>query len=67
MLKKAILFFSIAVLPDTQYYTALRNGGTMEMFYNQIQWIRDNRKKENIEYVIHLGDITDHDVPVEWE
>ncbi|HEY0670500.1 MAG TPA: metallophosphoesterase [Sphingobacteriaceae bacterium] len=60
-------YFSIAVLPDTQYYTVLRNGGTMEMFYDQIQWIRDNRKKENIEYVIHLGDITDHDTPVEWE
>lgn len=65
--EKGDTYFSIAVLPDTQYYTALRNGGTMEMFYNQIQWIRDNRKKENIEYVIHLGDITDHDVPVEWE
>lgn len=60
-------YFSIAVLPDTQYYTALRFGGTMKMFHDQIQWIRDNRNKEKIEYVIHLGDITDRDTPEEWE
>jgi hypothetical protein len=60
-------FFSIAVLPDTQYYTALKNGGTMQMFENQIKWIRDNRKSQNIAYVIHLGDITDHNKSVEWE
>lgn len=65
--QKGDTYFSIAVLPDTQYYTALKNGGTMEMFYDQIQWIRENRKKENIAYVVHLGDITDHDIPVEWE
>ncbi|MDF3079317.1 MAG: hypothetical protein K0S09_3206 [Sphingobacteriaceae bacterium] len=60
-------FFSIAVLPDTQYYTALRNGGTMDMFEDQINWIRNNRKSENIQYVIHLGDITDHNASEEWD
>lgn len=66
-IEKGDTYFSIAVLPDTQYYTALKYGVTMQMFYDQIQWIRDTRKKENIEYVIHLGDITDHDISVEWE
>ena len=65
--EKGDAYFSIAVLPDTQYYTALRFGGTMQMFHNQIDWIRSNRKKEKIAYVIHLGDITDHDTPEEWE
>lgn len=60
-------YFTIAVLPDTQYYTAIKNGGTMEMFENQIQWIRDNRKSHNIAYMVHLGDITDHNVAKEWE
>jgi hypothetical protein len=60
-------YFSIAVLPDTQYYTAIKNGGNMQMFENQIQWIRDNRKDQNIEYVIHLGDITDHNISLEWD
>jgi hypothetical protein len=51
--------FSIAVIPDTQYYTALKHNGTMSMFEQQIQWIRDNRIKEKIAYVIHLGDLVD--------
>lgn len=63
-------FFSIAVLPDTQYYTALKHGGTMEMFEQQIQWIKDNKATEKIAYVIHLGDVVDHGDDaneVEWE
>lgn len=52
--------FSIAVLPDTQYYTAVKNGGTMDMFTAQIDWIKANQVKENIAYVAHVGDITDH-------
>lgn len=59
-------YFSLAILPDTQYYTAGRWGGTMDMFQNQISWIRKNREKENIQYVIHLGDVTDRNTPEEW-
>lgn len=65
--EKGDKFFSIAVLPDTQYYTALKHNGTMQMFENQIQWIRDNRKSQNIAYVIHLGDVTDHNKEKEWD
>lgn len=60
-------FFSLAVLPDTQYYTGMRYGGTMQMFQNQVDWIVKNKKKENIAYVIHLGDITDKNTEPEWE
>ncbi len=52
--------FSIAIIPDTQYYTALKHNGTMSMFEQQIQWIRDNKTKEKIAYVIHLGDVVDN-------
>lgn len=67
--EKGDQWFQIAVLPDTQYYTALRHGGTLEMFEQQIDYILQNYKKERILYVAHLGDITDHgeDFPVEWE
>ncbi|MEJ5995253.1 metallophosphoesterase [Pedobacter sp. Du54] len=51
--------FSIAIIPDTQYYTSLKHNGTMSMFEQQIQWIRDNKTKEKIAYVIHLGDLVD--------
>lgn len=66
-IEKNDIYFSIAVLPDTQYYTALKYGGTMQMFENQINWILKNQKKEKITYVIHLGDITDHNASIEWE
>lgn len=64
--------FSIAVLPDTQFYVAQAQlGGNFDMFKAQIEWIRKNQVKENIAYVAHMGDITEHgDNPVteasEW-
>ncbi|WP_018627409.1 metallophosphoesterase [Niabella aurantiaca] len=63
---KGDAYFSIVVLPDTQYYTAMRHGGNMSMFTNQISWITKNRRTEKIAYVIHLGDITDHNAEEEW-
>jgi len=61
--------FTIAVLPDTQYYTSEKNGGKNEMFVAQTKWIAENAKKENIKFVIHLGDISDdgEKFPVQWE
>lgn len=64
--------FAIAVIPDTQYYLAQAQlGGTFDMFKAQINWIQQNQQKENIAYVAHMGDITDHgDNPItersEW-
>ncbi|SKB54518.1 Calcineurin-like phosphoesterase [Parapedobacter luteus] len=52
--------FSIAVLPDTQFYTAEVHGGKKEMFFAQTEWIRNNQKSENIQYVVHLGDIVNY-------
>jgi len=61
--------FQLAILPDTQYYTAEKHGGTMEMFENQINWILDNVEENNIAYVVHLGDLVDHGEQAmeEWE
>jgi len=60
--------FSIVVLPDTQYYTSEKNGGKKEMFTAQTEWIVKNAAKENIKYVIHLGDISDNGemFPEQW-
>lgn len=62
-------WFQIAVLPDTQYYTAERHNATLDMFERQIEWITTNYKNEKIAYVAHLGDISDHGekFPIEWE
>lgn len=50
--------FAIAVLPDTQEYTAARKGGKPEMLDAQIEWILANRASRNIVYVTTEGDIS---------
>jgi hypothetical protein len=52
--------FTIVALPDTQYYSAVKNGGTSAMFQKQVDWIIAQRTNLNIVFVTHLGDITDH-------
>jgi hypothetical protein len=68
--------FTIIVLPDTQNYADVRDKRTQKKwnipdqrarFYEQTQWIHDNRKELNIKMVAHLGDIVQHDHPEEWE
>jgi hypothetical protein len=59
--------FSLAILPDTQYYTANKNGGTLGMFAKQTQWIAEHRDEWNIAFVLHEGDCTDHNTSAEWQ
>jgi len=54
---------TIAVLPDTQYYSTKYP----DNFEAQTRWIAENHQKRNIVYVWHLGDITQHDSPTQWE
>lgn len=49
--------FTVAVLPDTQFYSSSLNGGTPAMFKAQSDWIIANREQRNIVYVAHVGDI----------
>ncbi len=51
--------FTIAVLPDSQYYCASARRGLPAMFDAQADWIVTNRLAWNIAYVAHLGDIVD--------
>lgn len=53
---------TLAVLPDTQYYTLCR----YPHFANQVQWLTDNANDLNLKAAIHLGDITDTNVDEEW-
>ena len=56
-------FFSIIILPDTQYYSSR----FPEIFYRQMDWITENKKQLNIQYVVHLGDITNNNKEYAWE
>ncbi len=60
--------FSIAIIPDTQYYISGYRNGKYEMFTAQVQWILDHASEQNIQYVVHLGDATDlgDSIPSGW-
>lgn len=52
--------FSIVLLPDTQNYTDSSFGGKPQYFYDQTQWIKENKNRLNIVLAAHLGDIVQH-------
>ena len=56
-------FFTVIVLPDTQYYSERHPA----IFKAQTEWIKANVEKENILFVLHLGDITNNNVQAEWD
>ena len=66
--------FTIAVLPDTQFYCDTRlklsakwgNGDLRRYFFAQTEWARDNRERLNIAFLVHEGDIVQADAPEEW-
>jgi 3',5'-cyclic AMP phosphodiesterase CpdA len=56
-------YFTIAVLPDTQYYSESNPG----MFKQQTQWIADHVQSQHIDFVIQVGDLVqDYSVDKEW-
>ncbi|PQO46887.1 hypothetical protein C5Y93_06975 [Blastopirellula marina] len=55
--------WTLALLPDTQVYSVRFPG----LFSAQTAWLRAHAKERNIRYVLHLGDITDNNAPVEWQ
>jgi Calcineurin-like phosphoesterase len=56
--------FSIVLLPDTQNYA---EKSTYGVYAHQTRWIVNNRSARNIQFVVHLGDVTNHDVAAEWQ
>ena len=58
--------FTIVAMPDTQFYS--EEGDLTPIFANQIQWVLDNRKTENIAFLTHLGDVVDNaDDQEQWD
>lgn len=55
--------YGIVVLPDTQMYSWKHP----HVYEAQTEWIAENAKRYNIAYVIHVGDVTQNNVKVEWE
>jgi hypothetical protein len=55
--------FTLVVLPDTQWYAE----SFPEQFEAQTRWIMANRVARNIPFVIHVGDLTNRNLPAQWE
>jgi len=55
--------FSIVFIPDPQNYTT---SPQYDSYKHETQWIVNNRAARNIQFAIHLGDITNHDTAVEY-
>lgn len=55
--------FSIVLIPDTQNYAEK----APELYAHQTQWVVDNSAERNVKFVMHLGDITQHDTVEQWE
>jgi len=50
--------FTVALVPDTQFYSA--SSALITNFVNQTQWIVDNRVSNNIVMVSHVGDVVNN-------
>ncbi len=54
--------WSIVLLPDTQFYSAMYP----EVFQSQTDWIVRQRHRHNIQFVLHLGDVTHNNTHPQW-
>mgnify|MGYP006432448257 CR=1 FL=1 len=67
--------FTIAVLPDTQFYCDTRlklskqwgHGDLRHYFSKQTQWALDHQEELNIVFLLHEGDIVQTDDCEEWD
>jgi hypothetical protein len=55
-------YFSIIILPDTQHYSSRYP----DILYKQMDWIVNNKTPLNIQYVVHMGDITNNNKEYAW-
>lgn len=57
--------WSIAVIPDTQYY--VRSDQDAPLFTEITQWLVDHREELNLQLVLHVGDIVDRNETKQWD
>ena len=51
--------------PDTQNYTS--HPELNHIFSDMTQWLVDNKDSHNIQFVVHVGDITDNNIESQWD
>lgn len=53
---------TLVVLPDTEVYCAKGS----KTFLDMMSWVAENKDRRKIEYVLHVGDITNNNTKPEW-
>ena len=57
--------FSFVVLPDTQGYVSEKSASYFE---SEVNWILENRERQKIAFVSHVGDIVDeYESDAQWD
>ena len=62
---KAGQAWSIAVIPDTQYY--VRSEDNAPIFTEITRWLVDHKEELNLQLVLHVGDIVDRNNAEQWK
>ncbi|RDJ23165.1 hypothetical protein DWF00_21195 [Bosea caraganae] len=57
--------YTVAVFPDTQDYTS--NPSLNHIFGDMTQWLVDNKDSHNIQFMVHVGDITQNNLSSQWD
>ncbi|TWT86661.1 Calcineurin-like phosphoesterase [Pseudobythopirellula maris] len=55
--------WTLAILPDTQVYSERYP----QHYAAQTRWIADHAASHNIAFVLHEGDVTEHNTPEQWD
>lgn len=58
--------FTIAVIPDPQYYTDNAYCKSEDLYNRTTQWIVDNKNLYNIKFVANMGDLTNDNETAQW-
>jgi hypothetical protein len=56
----------VIVLPDTQCYVDVNKANNEKHIHRQTEWIVQEKDRGDIRYVLQLGDLTQHNSPLEW-
>lgn len=54
--------FTVAIVPDTQYYAERHP----EILHAQTRWLADQAAERRIAFALHLGDVTNRNTPEQW-
>lgn len=59
--------WTLVVMPDTQRYTVDSTDPGLQTYGRITQWIADNKTSRNIQFVMHVGDITGGNTAATWQ